>query len=47
MHGNVDVNYEAGDIALSTTINEKDLGVTLSTGMNVSEQPVWYCSFKQ
>ena len=28
-HGNLDVNYKKGDIVLSTTIKEKNLGVTI------------------
>ena len=37
-HGNLDVNYKMGDTVLGTTVKEKDLGVTISTDMNVSEQ---------
>ena len=37
-HGNLDVNYKMGDTVLSTTIIEKDLGVTISTDLKVSEQ---------
>ena len=33
----MDVNYKMGDTVLVTTINENDLGVTLSACMNVSE----------
>ena len=36
-HGNLDVNYKMGDSVLGTTIKEKDLGVTLSADMKVSE----------
>ena len=36
--GNLDVNYEMGDIVLCITVKEKDLGVTISTDMKVSEQ---------
>ena len=43
-HGNLDVNYKMGDTVLGTTVKEKDLGVTISADMKVSEQ--WYCSFK-
>ena len=32
-HGNLDVNYEMGD-----TVNEKDLGVTISADMKILEQ---------
>ena len=37
-HGNLDVNYKMGDTVLGTTVKEKDLGVTISTDMKVSEQ---------
>ena len=37
-HGNLDVNYKMGDTVLGTTLKEKDLGVTISADMNVSEQ---------
>ena len=37
-HGNMDVNYKMGDTVLGTTVKEKDLGVTISTNMKVSEQ---------
>ena len=37
-HGNLDVNYKMGDTVLGTTIKEKDLGVTISADMKVSEQ---------
>ena len=37
-HGNLDENYKMGDTVLYTTIKEKDLGVTISTDMKVSEQ---------
>ena len=40
-HRNLDVNYEMGDTVLGTTVKDKDLGVTISAGVNVSEQ----CSF--
>ena len=43
-HGNWDVNYNMGDTVLGTTVKEKDLGITISADMKVSE--VWYCSFK-
>ena len=36
--GNLDVNYKMGDTVLGTTVKEKDLGVTISADMNVSEQ---------
>ena len=34
----MNVNYKMGDTVLGTTIKEKDLGVTISTGMKLSEQ---------
>ena len=37
-HGNLDVNYKMGDIVLGTTKKVKDLGVTISADMKVSEQ---------
>ena len=37
-HGNLAVNYKMGDTVLGTTNKEKDLGVTISTDVNVSEQ---------
>ena len=37
-HGNLDVNYKMGDTILGTTVKEKDLGVTVSADMKVSEQ---------
>ena len=37
-HGNFNVNYKMGDTVLGTTVKEKDLGVTISTDMKVSEQ---------
>ena len=37
-HGNLDVNYKMGDTVLGTTVKEKDLGVTISAYMKVSEQ---------
>ena len=37
-HGNLDVNYTMEDTVLGTTVKEKDLGVTISTDMKVSEQ---------
>ena len=36
-HGNMDVNNKMGDTVLSTTVKEKDLGVTISAVMKVSE----------
>ena len=37
-HRNLNVNYKMGDTVLSTTVKEKDLGVTISADMKVSEQ---------
>ena len=37
-HGNMDEDSKMGDAALSRTTQEKDLGVTFSADMNVSEQ---------
>ena len=37
-HRNLDVNHKMGDTVLGTTIKEKDLGVTISADMKVSEQ---------
>ena len=37
-HGNLDVRYKMGDTVLGTTAKEKDLGVTISADMKVSEQ---------
>ena len=37
-HVNLDVNYKMGDTVLGTTVNEKDLGITISADMKVSEQ---------
>ena len=34
----MDVNYKMGDNVLGTTVKEKDLGVTISADMKVSEQ---------
>ena len=36
--GNLDVNHKMGDTVLDTTVKEKDLGVTISADMKVSEQ---------
>ena len=35
---NMDVYYTMGDTVLGTTVREKDLGVTISANMEVSEQ---------
>ena len=37
-HRNLNVNYKMGDTVLGITVKEKDLGVTISTDMKVSEQ---------
>ena len=37
-HGNMDEEYKLGDAALGRTTQEKDLGVTFSADMKVSEQ---------
>ena len=37
-HGNLDVNYKMEDTVLGTTVKEKDLRVTISADMKVSEQ---------
>ena len=34
----MDVNYKMGDTVLCTTVKEKDLGITKSADMKVSEQ---------
>ena len=36
--GNTSMTYEMGGTILSTTVNEKDLGVTMNANMKVSEQ---------
>ena len=37
-HGNLAINYNMGDTVLGTIAKEKDLGMTISTEMTVSEQ---------
>ena len=37
-HGNLGVDHTIGDTVLSTTVKEKDLGVTINADMKVSEQ---------
>ena len=37
-HGNMDEKYKMGDAVLGRTTQEKDLGVTFSADMKVSEQ---------
>ena len=34
----MDVNYKIGDTVLGTTVKKKDLGVTISADMKVSDQ---------
>ena len=36
--GELGLNYKMGDTVLGTTVKEKDLGVTISADMKVSEQ---------
>ena len=36
-HANLDINYDMGDTVL-VTVKEKDLGITISADMKVSEQ---------
>ena len=50
-HGNLDVNYKMRDTVLGTTVKEKDLGVTISADMKVSDQcgiaaSKWFKKFK-
>ena len=44
-HGNLDINDNIRYTVLGTTVKEKDLGVTMSVDMKVSEQ-CSNCSFK-
>ena len=37
-HRNLDINYTIGDTVLGTIVKEKDLGITISADMKVSEQ---------
>ena len=37
-HGNEDAQYTMGDTVLNTTLKEKDLWLTVSAEMKVSEQ---------
>ena len=37
-HGNMDEEYKMGDAVLGRTTQEKDLGITFSADMKVSEQ---------
>ena len=34
----MDINYVMGDTVLGTTVKKKDLGITISADMKVSEQ---------
>ena len=34
----MDINYNMGDTVLGTTVKERDLGITISADMKVSEQ---------
>ena len=38
LHGNLDINNNMGETVLGTTVKEKDLGITISADMTVSEQ---------
>ena len=38
VHRNLDVNCKMGGTVLCSTVKEKDLGVTISVDMKVSEQ---------
>ena len=37
-HGNLDLNYKMGDTVLGNAVKGKDLGVTISADIKVSEQ---------
>ena len=37
-HRNLDINYNVGDTVLGTTVKEKDLRITITADMTVSEQ---------
>ena len=37
-HGNENAQYTMGGTVLNTTVKEKDLGLTISSDMNVSQQ---------
>ena len=37
-HGNLNIKYNMGDTVLGTTVKEKNLGITISADMKVSEQ---------
>ena len=36
-HGNLDINYNMGCTVLSSTVRKKDLGITISADIKVSE----------
>ena len=38
VHRNLDVNYKMGDTVLGTIVKEKNLGITISADIKVSEQ---------
>ena len=44
-HGNMDEEYKMGDVVLGRTTQEKDLGVTFSADMKVSDH-IWNIVFK-
>ena len=37
-HGNLDINCNMGVPVLGTTVKEKDIGITITADMEVSEQ---------
>ena len=37
-HGNEDAQYKMGGTVLNTTLKERDLGLTISADMKISEQ---------
>ena len=45
-HGNMHEEYKMGDAVIGRTTQEKDLGVTCSADMKVSEK-MWDCCFKR
>ena len=42
-HGNMDEEYKIGDVVLSRTTQEKDLGVTFSADIRA----MWDCCFER
>ena len=44
-HGNMDEEYKMGDAVQGRSTQEKDLGVTFSADVKVSEQ--WDCCFER